>query len=121
MEKCDTCQEEKFMTKEEFIDKVNERLIAEGNPALKPDDLSDEDFSVINTVYAFHPAIDDVFGKDQITDLYVNYGFSVIMDMLVRAERMQKLEKQLKNMKSALGDLQDEIYFVRKGQRITMF
>lgn len=121
MEKCDTCQEEKFMTKEEFIDKVNERLIAEGNPALKPDDLSGEDFSVINTVYAFHPAINDVFGKDQITDLYVNYGFSVIMDMLVRAKRMEELEKQYKNIQSSLAVLQEEMDSVRKGNKINLF
>lgn len=121
MGKCDTCKEGRTMTKEEFIEKVNERLVLEGHPAFDASDLDEDVFSVINTVYTFHPAIDDVHGKDQIADLYVDYGISVIRDMLLRAERMKKLEKQYENIRSSLADLQKEMDSVREGNRIDLF
>ena len=75
------------------------------SPVLDVSDLDEDVFSVINTVYTFHPAIDDISGEDQIADLYVNYGISVIRDMLLRAERMKKLEKQYANLESSFAAL----------------
>lgn len=121
MGKCDTCKEGRIMTKETFIEKVNLRLVSEGSPVLDVSDLDEDVFSVINTVYTFHPAIDDISGEDQIADLYVNYGISVIRNMLLRAERMKKLEKQYKNIQSSLVTLQEEMDFVREGNRIDLF
>ncbi|RKI83337.1 hypothetical protein D7V90_10075 [bacterium 1xD42-87] len=121
MGKCDTCKEERIMTKEEFIERVNARIILGNCQISKVHDISDADFSVISTVYVFHPAIDDLHGKDQTADLYVSYGISVIRDMLLRAERMKELEKQYGNIRSSLASLQKEMDSVRKGNRIDLF
>lgn len=121
MGKCGTCKEENLLTKEEFIEKVNLRLSSEGSRELDVSDLGEDVFSVISTVYTFHPVIDDVHGKDMIADLYVDYGISVIRDMLLRAERMKKLENQYKNIQSSLAALQEEMDSVSKGDRIDLF
>ena len=121
MGKCDACKEERTMTKEEFIEKVNLRLSSEGSRELDVSDLGEDVFSVISTVYTFHPVIDDVHGKDMIADLYVDYGFSVIRDMLLRAERMKELEKQYKDIQSSLAVLQKEMDSVREGNGIDLF
>lgn len=111
----DTCKEEKVMTKEEFIEKVNERLTARGSQPLRTDELSVEDFSVINTVYTFHPAINNVSGKDQIADLYVYYGFSVIVDMLFRADEVKRLEEGIRDANASIDGFRKRLVLVAEG------
>ena len=53
--------------------------------------FSEETWEVIHTVYQFHPAINDVKGKKQMADLYLNYGMTVIFDMEIRAKAVQEL------------------------------
>ena len=120
MGKCDTCKEGRIMTKETFIEKVNLRLVSEGSPVLDVSDLDEDIFSVINTVYTFHPAIDDISGEDQIADLYVNYGISVIRDMFIRAEIMKELEKKYADMESVFRGLPQEMASIRRGDKLQL-
>lgn len=117
----DTCKEEKVMTKEEFIEKVNERLTERGSQPLRTDELSGEDFSVINTVYMFHPAINNVSGKDQIADLYVYYGFSVIVDMLSRADEVKRLEEKIRDANASIDGFRKRLALVAEGLDLNPF
>lgn len=54
-----------------------------------------EDYEVIEKVYAFHPIIDSVDGKDQIAKLYKLGGMALIIDMVPRAEAAEQLENEI--------------------------
>ena len=53
--------------------------------------ISDSDYEIIETVYAFHPAISDVRGKEQIAWLYTTLGMAVINDMLPLSIKAREL------------------------------
>ena len=63
--------------------------------------ISDSDYEIIETVYAFHPAISDVRGKEQIAWLYTTLGMAVINDMLPRAIKARELENKISQAKAA--------------------
>ncbi|HBE85444.1 MAG TPA: hypothetical protein DDW53_08410 [Lachnoclostridium sp.] len=75
--------------------------------------VSDEEYSTIEYVYTWHPAIDDVNGKGQIADLYKYYGMTVIEDMMERAGKMEKLEGELKAAQRQVTLVQDRIKMLR--------
>lgn len=106
-----------FMTHDEFVHLVNS-MCRPG--CMQISSISDEDFSVIETVYRYHPAIDGMFGREKIADLYANFGFIVIMDMLPRAEKMKRMEEQLADIQSSLTALYEEMDAVRKDSRLPL-
>lgn len=77
---------------------------------------TDEEFGIITTVYNFHPSISETLGKDQIADLYNNFGMMVIRDMLPRAEEMKVLESELLKARNELKRVQDLIMEAREGR-----
>lgn len=79
---------------------------------------TDAEYEVIEYVYNFHPAISETEGKRQIATLYVNYDMSIIQDMKPRAERMEKLEKDLRTTRAVLEDIENEIAELRAGGEI---
>jgi hypothetical protein len=44
--------------------------------------VSDEEYSTIEYVHTWHPAISETEGKAQIAKLYTDYGMTVIEDMV---------------------------------------
>jgi hypothetical protein len=70
------------MMRQEFEKRVEE--IVGKAVYVKP---SDHEWEAINTVYQFHPVIKDVGGQQQIANIYVNLGMTVIYDMVARAKR----------------------------------
>lgn len=68
--------------------------------------VSESDYRVIETVYTFHPAIDNVRGKDQIATIYSTAGITVIYDMLERAEMARDLERQISEARDTLASLE---------------
>ena len=70
------------MTKEEFTSKVKDRRAP-----------TNKEWSIIEYVYTWHPSIDTVRGKDQITTIYNTCGMTVIYDMLKRATAAQGLQE----------------------------
>lgn len=88
------------MMKNEFEDLI-------GHP------VSNEEYSTIEYVYTWHPAIDEVNGKDQIADLYKYYGMTVIEDMVGRAGKMAELEEELEEAREKINTIQDRIKVVR--------
>lgn len=99
------------MTKQEFMNKVAEVTPKEKKIAV----VSDTDYALVERVYTFHPAISETEGKRQIAELYVNFGMVLIMDMLPRAEVMEKKESELREARAALSRIQEEIEEIRRG------
>lgn len=99
------------MNKQEFINKVAE--ITQKIPV-----VPDREYSIIEKVYTFHPAISETEGKRQIAELYVNFGMVLIMDMVPRAELMAKKEEELREAQMALSKVREEIEEIRKGGAI---
>lgn len=118
MSKFESSEKCSFMTHDAFVDLVNSMVKSEDAQIGM---IPGEDFDVIRTVYRYHPAIDDVFGREQIADLYANFGFSIIMDMLPRAQKMRLLEKDYARIKSSLASLREEMDAVRKGAALPPF
>ena len=90
--------------------------VAEVTPKEKQiKEVPDREYSIIEKVYTFHPAISETEGKRQIAELYVNFGMVLIMDMLPRAEVMAKKERELSEAKAALNRIQEEIEEIKRG------
>lgn len=103
------------MTKHEFIDHVNQVLKARADKPVSVFSVSDREYAAIEKVYAFHPAVSEESGKHDIASLYVQWGLSVIMDMLPRAELMADKERERASLRGALTALEDEIERIRRG------
>lgn len=65
----------------------------------------DEEYKVIEAVYAWHPAINDTTGKDQMKTLYTQFGFGVIRGMLPVAEKMEKLDGERRELLAQLDTI----------------
>lgn len=102
------------MNKQEFMEKVAE--VAPKEKQIK--EVPDREYSIIEKVYTFHPAISETEGKRQIAELYVNFGMALIMDMVPRAELMAKKEEELRAAQIALNKAREEIEEIRKGGAI---
>lgn len=85
------------MTQKEFINNVREL-----NPR-KVVKLTDREWQLIETVYTYHPAIED---KKHIAGLYLDYGMSTITDMYLRALKLRDMERQIKTKEAELERLQ---------------
>ena len=93
--------------------------VAEVTPKEKQiKEVPDREYSIIEKVYTFHPAISETEGKRQIAELYVNFGMVLIMDMVPRAELMAKKEEELRAARAALRKAEEEIEEIRKGGAI---
>lgn len=77
--------------------------------------ISDEEYAIIETVYAWHPSISNEFGKDEIANLYCFYGWALIMDMLPRAKKMMELENQLSVIRGEEHAVTHEMELLRNG------
>lgn len=81
------------MTQEEFINNVREL-----NPR-KVVKLTDREWQLIETVYTYHPSIDD---KKHIAGLYLDYGMAVITDMYLRSCHIRDMECRIREWESKL-------------------
>lgn len=90
------------MMKEEFI-----REVKKLNGDIEPN-ISPVDYSIIETVYVYHPSINEVTGKYQIAYLYFHFGMRVIKDMLETAVKCKELEDKIIQARSDLEKLQQE-------------
>ena len=85
-------------------------------------DLNDEDYSVIEFVYARHPIIDCHKGKQQIADIYnLPGGMRIIRDMVATAtkaeeitNRMIAINRQIDELRHQLEEAQREYNELKK-------
>lgn len=69
--------------------------------------VSDEEYTIIETVYNYHPSISDVHGKKQIRDIYLDFGMSVILDMYPRAEKIFELELATRCLEMKINEIKE--------------
>ena len=67
--------------------------------------VNHEDYRIIETVYAHHPSIDEITGKDQIAAIYSQFGMRVIKDMVPTAEQAMALETEMAHLRSRLDEV----------------
>lgn len=79
--------------------------------------ISDEDYSLIEYVYTWHPCISETEGKAQVAWLYKEFGIKVFQDMQATARRNQELEEAIQRTRGQLQKLLDEADALRKGGR----
>jgi len=79
------------MMKSEF-----ERLIGK--------EISQENYKVVETVYAHHSLISDVEGKKQVESLYNQFGLGIFHDMLPHAEAQMELDRSIRMFKNMLDE-----------------
>lgn len=77
-------------------------------------EVSEEDYSLIDRVYTFHPAISETEGKKQIAILYNAGGMSTIRSMLETTDIMLELEKELSNARMILERVKTRIQNVKE-------
>lgn len=77
--------------------------------------VSDCDYSIIEKVYTWHPAIDEAKGKDQIAALYETGGMPLIKNMLETANIMMNLEKERQEAMRHLEKINSRIKVVTGG------
>ena len=99
----------KFMNKSEFI------YVCESITSAKNLTIDDSDYEIIETVYAFHPAIPEVRSKEQIAWLYTTFGMTVINDMLPRAIKARELENKISQAKAAYDSAMQEYNELKAG------
>ena len=92
------------MNKQEFCERVK---------TVKYEDIDSTDWDVINTVYAYHPMISDVKGKDEIAALYKKGGLGILKDMFGTAKDIADNESKIQRNVVALENL-------KKAQKIEM-
>lgn len=108
------------MTKAEFLDRVKAVLESENIKDVKAG-ISDNDYKSVEFVYTWHPAISEVNGKEQIARIYVDFGMSVISDMIPRSRLMRERETEFMRIQSSLNELKGEIEDLKKGVSLDMF
>lgn len=78
-------------------------------------EISDQNYEIIETVYTWHPAINEVVGKDQIATLYETGGMPLIKSMLEAANIMMDLDKERQQARRRLEKINNRIEAVVGG------
>ena len=89
------------MTREEFNKIVSKKIEVDF-------EVSDYEYEVIEKVYTFHPSIKNNGGKEQVVDLYVNFGYIIFLDMLPRAKVMENIDYERRDLKAKLEELKSQ-------------
>lgn len=99
------------MMKEEFMREIH------AIPGHENDAVMQEEYTIVEYVYTWHPAIPDVGGKKAIAALYANGGILVMRDMYARAKiaeeadaRIRAIRKDIQGMEQRIREIQMEVY-----------
>ena len=66
--------------------------------------VSDTEYKVIETVYQWHPSIQETSGKEEVAGLYRGFGMAIFHDMLPRAELLHA-KAEVERIKAEMGGL----------------
>lgn len=77
-------------------------------------EVSEDEYSMINRVYTYHPAISETEGKKQIADIYNAGGMSTIRSMVETADIMFALEEELSNARMIFERVKTRIQNVKE-------
>lgn len=79
--------------------------------------VSEKNYSIIEKVYTFHPAISNTEGKAQIAQLYKIGGMSIILDMVKTAEIAEELDDEMRRARSKVSWIQKRQEMLADGDR----
>jgi hypothetical protein len=85
-----TTQEEWDMEKSEFEERIGK-------------EISGEHYKIVETVYSYYPGITDMKGKDQVADLYKQFGIIIFADMLRRAGALEQFALKKSQLNAKIG------------------
>lgn len=91
------------MTKKEFEERVGTTV-------------SDEMWKKIEFVYTWHPAISNIYGKDEIAQLYKIGGMRLMMDMIPAAKEWKRLEDERISLTNRLFEIKREMQTLQAGE-----
>lgn len=77
--------------------------------------VTPEEYEIINTVYTWHPTIENCGGKEMIAELYNLGGMRLIKDMLPTAKKIKGLDLDIINVRSLLHNLESKRNAICKG------
>lgn len=93
------------MLKEEFEEMIGE-------------EVSPDDYKIIEYVYEFHPAISNTDGKKEIAALYQlpnQMGMGIIRSMVPIAKIQESLESELRSAQQKVNDIKRRMQDVKNG------
>lgn len=96
------------MLTQEFISQVN-ALLNRNYSQLEDLGLTSEEYKVIETVYMYHPTMDCSDCKTKIAKLYVDFGMTVMYDMLPRCYRISDILRDIEKKEHELGKLKQQL------------
>ena len=76
--------------------------------------ISNEDYSLIEYIYTWHPLIKDTTGKEQVAGLYSNFGISIFKEMLPKAQEAQHLESKLAEALKVAEEIKQQLAELKK-------
>lgn len=97
------------MTKEEFIQNLNDIENEYGAELTSISAIRDTDYKVIEYVYTWHPVISNTNGKKEIAALYYMAGMGIIRNMKVEADQAHWLNDKIQNIQSKISKLQSDL------------
>ena len=108
------------MMKHEFVERVNEfRMERYPDSYVEMQDISAEDYAIVEFVYTWHPSIPAVGGKNTIAALYVLGGMCLIMDMVGTAKHAEQRDAEIRSIRAkaeaclcSLGELTGKKYAI---------
>jgi len=64
--------------------------------------LNEDDYAIVEKVYAFYPGMPDVDGKKVAAQLYRQFGMTIFLDMHERASKIAEIENSIQTQKRQL-------------------
>lgn len=94
------------MMKDEFMARLRQH-------APTAEDLSAEEYAIVEEVYMWHPSIPNVGGKEAIALLYHLGGVVLMHDMLSTAKKEEQKEERRRELRNAISAHEAEILRLR--------
>ena len=82
---------------------------------VQKDKINEEDYQLIEHVYTYHPCIDEVHGKKEVANLYLQFGMGIFKDMDGTAGIMKELEDRMNKAKAEYQRTLAEVNSFRNG------
>lgn len=77
--------------------------------------VTSSDYEKINHVYTWHPSISETNGKEQIAELYKQYGMSIILQMTEAADYGMKIEQDIADLRKQMNELDERYNDLKRG------
>lgn len=92
-----------------------ENILIQLDDTVNLSSITDSDYSMIELVYMYHPSIKSDNSKLQIAHLYLDYGMTVIYDMVPRSKLLESKEKELNSAIAQVARIKEEIGDIKRG------